>query len=406
MFGVIVSALVALMHYYVWKRLVKDTTTKGVWRRAGSVAFTLLAVLVFVTLTLGRSVSPEVARWFSWPGYIWFALLVYLFLITLVLELPRLALRGWVRRRPLEATATAGTAPVAPVPEPEPEPVASGRPEVNQSRRLFLARGAGLITGVASASLVGVGIGNALGPPDLLRVPVRLRRLAPALAGLRIAVVSDIHLSAILGRSHTERIVRMINEQSPDLVAIVGDLADGSVDELGPAAEPLRDLVSREGSFFVTGNHEYFVEPDAWVRELDRLGVHTLRNERTTITRGGASLDLAGVTDVTGRSHHDAPDFGKALDGRSTDRPVVLLAHQPVQVSAAAERGVDLQLSGHTHGGQLYPFHHVVSLAQPSLAGLSKVDETWLYVTRGAGFWGPPVRVGAPPDITVIELAR
>ncbi|MPZ81073.1 MAG: metallophosphoesterase [Actinophytocola sp.] len=408
MFGVILSALVALMHFYVWKRLVKDTTAKGVWRRVGSVAFTLLAVLVFVTLTLGRSVEPDVARWFAWPGYIWFAVVVYLFLITLVLELPRLALRGWVRRRPLEATATTDAAPVTPAPDPEPLPEAarSGKPEINQSRRLFLARGAGLVAGAASVSLVGVGIGNALGPPDLLRVPVGLRRLDPGLAGFRIAVVSDIHLSAILGRPHTERVVRMINEQSPDLVAIVGDLADGTPEELGPAAEPLRDLVSREGSFFVTGNHEYFIDPDAWIRELDRLGVHTLRNERTTITRGGASLDLAGVTDVSGRSRDDGPDFGKALDGRPEDRPVVLMAHQPVQVSDAAERGVDLQLSGHTHGGQLYPFHHVVSLAQPSLAGLSKVDDTWLYVTRGAGFWGPPVRVGAPPDITVIELVR
>jgi predicted MPP superfamily phosphohydrolase len=390
MFGVILGALFALMHWYLWKRLVKDTTRPGRLRRAATVATVLLALLVFATLTLGREVDPDLGQWFAWPGYVWFALLFYLFLVTLLLELPRLALRGWVRRRPLEATAATTTSP-------PPAPVA------DPSRRLFLARGAGLVAGVASASLVGSGMVSALGAPDLLRVKVPLRRLDPSLAGFRIAVVSDIHLSAMLRRTHTERIVRMINESSPDLVAIVGDLADGTVAELEDAAAPLADLAPREGSFFVTGNHEYFVDPDGWMRELERLGVHTLRNELTTITQGTASFDLAGVTDVNGRSHDDAPDFDRALAGRSAG-PVVLMAHQPVQVSEAARRDVDLQLSGHTHGGQLYPFHHVVAAAQPSLAGLSKVDDTYLYVTRGAGFWGPPVRVGAPPDITLIEL--
>ncbi|HEV7648299.1 MAG TPA: metallophosphoesterase [Actinophytocola sp.] len=395
MFGVIIGVLFALMHWYLWKRLVKDTTRPGRPRRAATVATVVLALLVFATLTLGREIDPDVGQWFAWPGYIWFAMLFYLFLITLLLELPRLALRGWVRRRPLEATAATAT---------EPPPAPRTAPVPDQGRRLFLARGVALVAGAGAASLVGTGLASALGPPDLLRVRVPLRALDPSLAGYRIAVVSDIHLSAILRRSHTERIVAMINESEPDLVAIVGDLADGTVADLGDAAAPLRDLTSSAGSFFVTGNHEYFVDPDGWVRELDRLGVHTLRNERTTITRGGASFDLAGVTDLGGRSHNDAPDFDRALAGRGAGRPCVLMAHQPVQVSDAAKRGVDLQLSGHTHGGQLYPFHHVVALSQPSLAGLSKVDETWLYVTRGAGFWGPPVRVGAPPDITLVEL--
>jgi len=400
-FGLILGTLFALMHWYLWKRLVKDTTRPGRVRRAATVATVLLALLVFATLTLGRSVAPDVGKWFAWPGYVWFALLFYLFLITLLLELPRLALRGWVRRRPLEATAATAVPPASPSAPPPADPLPASVPD--PGRRLFLARGVGVVAGVASASLVGSGMVSALGTPDLLRVKVPLRRLDPSLAGFRIAVVSDIHLSALLRRSHTERIVRMINESSPDLVAIVGDLADGTVAELGSAAAPLADLAPREGSFFVTGNHEYFVDPDGWVRELERLGVHTLRNERTTITRGTASFDLAGVTDVSGRSHDDAPDFDRALAGRA-EAPVVLMAHQPVQVSESARRGVDLQLSGHTHGGQLYPFHHVVAAAQPSLAGLTKVDDTYLYVTRGAGFWGPPVRVGAPPDIALIDL--
>jgi predicted MPP superfamily phosphohydrolase len=167
----------------------------------------------------------------------------------------------------------------------------------------------------------------------------------------------------------------------------------------------LRDLESREGAFFVTGNHEYFVpDPLSWLRELDRLGVQPLRNENTVVRRGGAAFDLAGVNDISGRSISDGPDFDRALSGRDSSRPTVLLAHQPVQVAEAAAREVDLQLSGHTHGGQLWPFHYIVGLQQGAVSGLSTVDDTQLYVSRGAGFWGPPVRVGAPPDITVISL--
>jgi predicted MPP superfamily phosphohydrolase len=225
------------------------------------------------------------------------------------------------------------------------------------------------------------------------------------LNGFKIAVVSDIHLGPMLGRKHTERIVRMINETEPDLVAVVGDLVDGTVTELGPAAHPLRDLVSREGAFFVTGNHEYFVDDTtAWLRELEHLGVNVLRNENTRIRRGAAAFDLAGVNDVGGRAHSDPPDFDRALAGTDSRSPTILLAHQPVQVTEAVAHGVDLQVSGHTHGGQMWPFHYVVKLAQPSLAGLSTVQGTQLYVTRGAGFWGPPVRVGAPPDISVLSL--
>jgi predicted MPP superfamily phosphohydrolase len=273
------------------------------------------------------------------------------------------------------------------------------------NRRLFLARASAAAAGAASVSLVDVGVANAMGPPNLLKVPVRLRRLDPAFNGFRIAVVADIHLGPLVGRSHTERIVRMINETEPDLVAIVGDLVDGTVEELGSAAEPLRDLVSREGAYFVTGNHEYFV-PDTseWLRELERLGVHPLRNENTAIRRGAATFDLAGVNDVTGAQHSDPPDYDRALAGTSSSRPTILLAHQPVQVDEASAHGVDLQLSGHTHGGQMWPFHYIVRAVQPSLAGLSTVGDTQLYVTRGAGFWGPPVRIGAPPDITVVSL--
>ena len=189
-------------------------------------------------------------------------------------------------------------------------------------------------------------------------------------------------------------------------MAIVGDLVDGTVEELGSAAEPLRDLDSREGTFFVTGNHEYFVEDTlSWLRELERLGVQPLRNENTAIRRGAAAFDLAGVNDIAGESQVGPTGFRPRLVrvGSVPARRFCSRTNR-FMVTEAAARGVDLQLSGHTHGGQMWPFHYVVRLAQPSLAGLSTVDDTQLYVTRGAGFWGPPVRIGAPPDITVLSL--
>jgi predicted MPP superfamily phosphohydrolase len=351
-------------------------------------ALVVLTLLLIAALALPRIIGVADSTWFAWPGYVWFALVVYLFLALLVLEPVRLALRPWVRRTSRNAIAS----------EPTVEAL---------NRRVFLARATAVAAGAASVGVVGMGAASALGPPDLLRVPVRLRKLDPAFNGFRIALVSDIHLGPLSGRARTERIVRMINETEPDLVAIVGDLVDGSVADLGAAAEPLRDLHSREGSFFVTGNHEYFVEDSlSWLRELETLGVQPLRNENTAIWRGAAAFDLAGVNDIGGARRSDPPDFDRALSGLDPSRPTVLLAHQPVQVEQAAARGVDLQLSGHTHGGQMWPFHYIVRAVQPSLAGLSTVGGTQLYVTRGAGFWGPPVRVGAPPDITLLALER
>src|SRR5690606_33305372 len=152
----------------------------------------------------------------------------------------------------------------------------------------------------------------------------RLRRLDPAFNGFRIAVVSDIHLGPLAGRRHTERIVHMINEAEPDLVAIVGDLVDGTVEELGPAAAPLRDLTSREGTFFVAGNHEYYVaDPDAWLRELERLGVQVLRNENTVIRRAGAAFGLAGINDIAGDQRSGPPDLDRALAGLDGSGPTV-----------------------------------------------------------------------------------
>ncbi|RLK60536.1 metallophosphoesterase [Actinokineospora cianjurensis] len=372
MFMAVVGLGVLALHLYLWKRLVRDTTRTARARRVGTVVLGVFALLAVAALVLPRFVGVAVAEWFAWPGYLWLAVFFYLLLLLAVLELPRLALRKWTKPNG----------------------------ETDESRRLFLARAAGVVAGAASASIVGAGTVSALGPPTVKRVAVPIGGLAPGLRGFRIAVVSDIHLGPLMGRAHTERIVRMINETQPDLVAMVGDLADGTVAELGGAAAPLGDLAAP--TYFVTGNHEYYSGYQPWITELERLGLNYLHNENTQIVHNATAFTLAGVTDVTGKTFDDGPDMKKAVAGKAG--ATVLLAHQPVQVSQAAQLGVDLQLSGHTHGGQLWPFHYVVRAAQPAVSGLSKVDNTWLYVTNGAGSWGPPVRVGAEPDISVVEL--
>ncbi|CAN3127611.1 metallophosphoesterase [Mycobacterium sp. smrl_JER01] len=417
MFIVVLGSILALMHLYVWKRTVRDTTEPGHVRRWGSGLVAALLLLLLAALLVPRVFGVAESGWLAWPGYLWFGLLTYLFLALLVLEPVRLALRiRRSRRAPAPVAAAPDTpapdtpAPVAAAPDtPAPDTPAQDAPaqdaQARVDRRLFLARASAVAAGAAAVGLTGAGVASALGPPQLLQVPVRLPRLDRAFDGYRVAVVADIHLGPLLGRAHTERIVRIINETEPDLVAVVGDVVDGTVEELGPAAGPLGDLSARDGAFFVTGNHEYFVDDTAeWIRELERLGLQPLRNENTRIRRGAAAFDLAGVNDVAGAQRSDPPDFDRALAGADSGGPTILLAHQPVQVTEAAARGVDLQLSGHTHGGQMWPFHYVVALAQPSLAGLSQVQDTQLYVTRGAGFWGPPVRIGAPPDISLLTL--
>ncbi|MFI7423479.1 metallophosphoesterase [Nonomuraea sp. NPDC049684] len=404
-------ALVVVAHLYLWHRMVRSATRPGRVRKAltwGLVGLVLLVVAAFAGTRM------ELGNWLAWPGYLWVALMFYLVVFLLVLEVPRAVASMIIRRGERGSVAVKEPVPVAAVPsaaspsevtaEPPAEPAPATAPPM--SRRLFLGRTTAVVAGAGALGTVGYGMTSALGDPVLEPVRVRLPKLDPRLNGLRFAVVSDIHLGPLTGVGHTERIVRMINGLRPDVVAIVGDLVDGSVAQLGALAKPLKSLESRYGAYFVTGNHEYYTQngPQEWIEELDQLGVRSLRNERVEISHQGAVLDLAGVNDLNGAAVGDGPDFAKALGGRTPGRSTVLLAHQPVQVDQAAGYGVDLQLSGHTHGGQIAPFNLVVGLQQPVVSGLATVDGVQVYVTRGAGFWGPPVRVGAPPEITMLEL--
>lgn len=409
-FIIVVLVLLPLLHLYLWRRLIHDTMRPGRGRVIATCVMVGLVVLMLAALMVGTRVHPDVARWFAWPGYLWLAMFFYLLLGLLVLEVPRYL----VLRRGSEgvgessgevgggsgaedAGSTGGAVGVR-----ASERTVAASPAL--SRRLVISRGSALLAGAAATGLVGYGMTVALGSPSVNTVPIALRRLDPRASGFRIALISDLHLGPILGRAFSERVVELVNAQRVDAVAIAGDLVDGSVANLGDATEPIADLRSTHGTFFVTGNHEYYSDYAEWVDYLPRLGVRVLRNERETITHNGGSFELAGINDATGYQWQDAGDVGKAVRGRDPERAVVLMAHQPVDLKDAVEHAVDLMLAGHTHGGQLSPFEYLVTLQQGAVAGLYRERNTQMYVTRGAGFWGPPVRVGAPPEVVVVEL--
>ncbi|MFE6024168.1 metallophosphoesterase [Streptomyces niveus] len=410
--ALVAIALVAGAHYYIWRRLVRDTTTAGgTARRAGTAVIILLPVLTFAGVGVGRADTPfALKQILGWPAYMWLATLLYLLLALLVGEAVRPLLRRVLERRaataggtatepaPVEEPATVG-APAAPAAPADVPPAAPTAPD--PSRRIFVSRVVGGAAAAAALATVGYGTANVLSGPGVKRVTVPLAKLPRAAHGYRIAVVSDIHLGPLLGKAHAQRVVDTINSTNPDLIAVVGDLVDGTVADLGPAAEPLAGLKARHGSYFVTGNHEYFGDAGEWVDHVRELGLHPLENARVEID----GFDLVGVNDIAGEEEGEGPDFAKALGGRDTARASVLMAHQPVVIHDAVKHGIDLQLSGHTHGGQMWPVNYIAQASNPTLAGLEQYGDTALYVTRGAGAWGPPVRVGAPSDITVVQLA-
>ncbi|NUR46893.1 MAG: metallophosphoesterase [Hamadaea sp.] len=399
-FLIFALGVAAAIHYYLWFRLVRSTTRPGRARRIGTGLVVAALVVLIGALVLTRLDAN--LEWLAVVGYLWLAVMFYLLVTLAVLEIPAFVAKRWSARTG-RAAPDAGAIAAAPAPAEEvtDDDRPAGRTPPGESRRLFVARTVAITAGVVAAGTVGFGVTQALGRPVLKRRQIALAKLPRAMDGYRVALVSDIHLGPLAGRKHTERIVEIINGLDADIVTVVGDLVDGTVAQLGDDAAPLRMVRSKHGAYFVTGNHEYYSGYEEWIQEVTELGLKPLRNERVALPGG---LDLAGVNDVTGAGFDDGPDFAKALDGRDPAKPVVLLAHQPIQVHDAAKHGVDLQLSGHTHGGQMAPFNLAVKLQQPVVSDYDTIDGTQIYVTNGAGFWGPPVRVGAPPDITLVEL--
>ena len=273
---------------------------------------------------------------------------------------------------------------------------------VDLQRRGFLA----VIT-MTLGSVV-IGVSQAVRGPKVFDVAIPIANLPPELEGFRIAQVSDLHVGPTIGRRYAAQVVSMVNDLSADVIALTGDFVDGTVDQLRNAIEPISQLKAKYGVFFVTGNHEYYWGVARWLEHFQKLGARILLNEHVKIERDGANVVIAGVTDRSAGQHlpGHASSPRKSLEGAPANSVKVLLAHQPASYKEANEAGFDLQLSGHTHGGQFFPWSLVVKLAQRYYKGLNKHENMWIYVNRGTGYWGPPHRFTVPSEISLLKLTR
>jgi predicted MPP superfamily phosphohydrolase len=365
---IVATAVLVGWHWYVLARLVHAPAWPEPWTSFGTAVVVAGALSLFLVPMAERLLRPPWSRVVGWPGSLW---LGFAFVALVLLAISDLVV--------LVAIPSADV-------------------------HLLRWRAAMVLLATAVFVLVGM---RAAFRPVLERVTVTLDRWPAALDGFRIVQISDIHIGPILGRTFAAELVRRIEALDPDLVVVTGDLVDGGVDQLAADVAPFADLNARQGVAFVTGNHDYYSRADPWVAKVSELGMDALRNRWRWIDVDGARFALAGVDDHRGDPlRGGGSDLERALAGIPGDVPVVLLAHDPTTFVAAAKRSVDLQISGHTHGGQIWPFGLLVRVVVPFVAGLYRRGRSQLYVSRGTGFWGPPMRLGARGEITELTLVR
>ena len=376
------------LHAFIYRRLVADFTENRWIRRA--------AIALFATISVAALAGRFLAIWFSTLTsrhatvalFMWSGLALYVATALAVVEPVR---RWWLKKK-------APPPPPAEAPAVEAAPVVSRRDAVTT----FLSGGALL----AGSGVAAFGTWRAFDKPDVTEIPIRLPKLPRALDGFTFVHLSDIHVGSLIQEQFLRVLVEVAKAQKPDAVAITGDLVDGSVSSLGRYVRELNGLQARHGTWFVTGNHDYYSGADAWCRALEGFGWNVLRNRRVQVGDAGGSFDLLGIDDPFGfRGGENDAGLQAATAGRDPDRASILLAHRPELPERTAAAGIDLQLSGHTHGGQLFPVTTLASLAWRGRArGHSTVGQTQFYVSRGCGFVGPPLRVDSPPEVVKLVL--
>lgn len=365
-----VLGLAGLLHLFIGWRLLPNLGLSGMGWTAGVVFLSLSALLIPLGMAARFFIrSPDLADRVAWAG----ALLMGLFSSLLVLTLVRDIL-------------------LIPLPI-----------RLAEAWRHGSAVGVPVLAGLVTL----VGYVNARRIPRVVDVAVPIAGLPKPLHGFTVAQISDLHVGPTIKGDYVAGVVARLNALHPDLIAITGDLVDGSVERLRSDVAPLAGLRARHGVFAVTGNHEYYSGAASWIAEFRRLGMRVLMNEHEVIEHDGAAVLVAGVTDYSA-GHFDpaqASDPLRALAASPAGvAPRILLAHQPRSAAAAEQAGFDLQLSGHTHGGQFWPWSLFVPLQQPFTAGLHRLGRLWIYTSRGTGYWGPPKRFGAPSEITLLRL--
>ncbi len=380
--------MVSIVHMYVGWRLMAVLAHSSQGRMLIGLAMGASVIVVFFSFALRRT-GPEHTQWLmmlEWTGYLVLGFMLVLFPLFLVTDL--LVGFGVITHKIFDFFQTAPGA------------------VDNPTRRMLLLRATGMIAVAAAAVSSTYGFVEARRVPRVKYIKVPLTFLPKELEQLRIAQVSDIHIGPTIKHGFLQAVVDEINSLEPDIVAITGDLVDGYPFQLRGELAPLANLTPKQGTYFVTGNHEYYWGAEEWIAEVEKLGITTLRNDHRVLDFKGRTVIIAGVYDISAhtirRDHRSDPK--KALEGAPEADLKVLLAHQPRTAFAARNVGYHIQLSGHTHGGQFFPWTIFVYLVQPVVAGLKKLGKMWVYVNRGTGYWGPPVRVGAPSEITLLTF--
>jgi uncharacterized protein len=382
LFFSVVLLLDAAVHYWYWARLVRDTDLPAPWRYLITVLLLILALSLPLSMMLSRTVPTEWVRFALTLPMIWMGSSVFLITLLGIGDLCHLGI--WL----------AGKVPSVP------------NFFAHPGNTLFYSR---LVAGAAlaiSGVLTVWSVTNAAKPPEIKELKIVLDRLPRSLNGFTIVQITDLHMGSGYDREWLEDVVARVNALKPDVVVLTGDLMDGPVRTLASHVAPLAKLRAPAGAYFVTGNHEYYSGISQWLPHIEKLGFRILGNARVSVGRGADLIDLAGVWDEEAYRFYpeQKTDVAKALAGRDRSREVILLAHQPKTIRQAAENDVGLMLSGHTHGGQIWPFGYLTWIQQPFIGGLHRVNNTQLYVSEGTGLWGPPMRLGTSSEITLITL--
>jgi predicted MPP superfamily phosphohydrolase len=392
-FFLIYFAISMLLATYITLRLFYRAPFRRIWKIV--IAFTIVGALflpVIMIMLRRTGVDNRFIDVLVWAGYLGVGFLSFVFTYVVIRDLLWLPVGAYNKIRAKKSKSM--------------QKKSASNPIENPSRRGFLVNSMNYGILAAAALSTGYGIAEAKQTPEVKEVPVLMPHLPAEFEDFRIVQITDVHISPTFRRPSVEEIVAVVNTLNADIVALTGDLVDGTVEQLAYDAAPLGNIKLARGNYFVTGNHEYYSGAKEWIEQIKRLGFSVLINEHRIITRGKRKLLLAGVTDYReGRmlpGHRSDPY--KAMKAAPMTDVKILLAHQPKNIFDAARAGYDLQISGHTHGGQFFPWNLFVGFSQPYISGLHKHENTQIYVSRGTGYWGPPLRVGSPSEITLIKL--